>query len=203
MFELPDLPYKYESLEPYIDKKTMTIHHDRHHAGYVKKLNAALEGNSDLVKLSIDELMSDLNKIPENIRTTVTNNGGGHINHSLFWKIMSPNHMQKPSGELEKSINSTFGEYESLVEKFTKAALGRFGSGWAWLTSDKGNLSITDSANQDTPVSNGKTPILGIDVWEHAYYLKYQNKRADYVAAWWNVVNWKQVEKNFSNSLKG
>ncbi|GAA5415521.1 Superoxide dismutase [Mn] [Paraliobacillus ryukyuensis] len=194
-FELPELPYAYDALEPHIDKETMNIHHTKHHNTYVTKLNAALEGHADLQEKSLDELLSDLDSVPESIRTAVRNNGGGHANHSLFWTLLSPNGGGEPTGELADKINATFGSFDEFKEKFKTAATGRFGSGWAWLIVDNGNLEITSTPNQDTPVMEGKTPILGIDVWEHAYYLKYQNKRPDYIAAFWNVVNWDEVAK--------
>jgi Fe-Mn family superoxide dismutase len=196
-FELPPLPYAYDALEPHIDARTMEIHHDKHHAGYTKKLNAAIEGKSDLESKSIEELLGNLNSVPEDIRTAVRNNGGGYANHSLFWTIMGPNGGGEPSGELAEAINSAFGSFESFKEQFANAATGRFGSGWAWLVVDNGNLTITSTPNQDTPLMEGKTPILGLDVWEHAYYLKYQNKRADYISAFWNVVDWSAVGERY------
>ena len=192
MFQLPALSYAFDALEPHIDKTTMQIHHDKHHAGYVEKLNAALEG-SDLLKLSVEDVLKELDKIPAEKRTAVRNNGGGHANHSLFWESMSPGGGGSPKNELLNQITKAFGSFDSFKEAFTKTALGRFGSGWAWLVLDKGKLRIMDTPNQDNPAMEGKTPLLGIDVWEHAYYLKYQNKRADYIAAWWNVVNWESV----------
>lgn len=197
MFELPELPYKYESLEPFIDKETMVIHHDKHHAAYVNNLNDILKGNQDLVKMSLEELLRSLDKVPDSLRTKVRNNAGGHYNHSLFWKTMSAEINQKPKGRLLDAINSTFGKLEDFQTKFTETALNRFGSGWAWLVISNGNLEIIDSANQDTVITENKIPILGLDVWEHAYYLKYQNRRADYIKAWWNVVNWSFAEENF------
>lgn len=197
-FELPDLPYAFNALEPHIDARTMEIHHDKHHAGYTSKLNAALEGHSNLQSKSIEELLGSLNSVPENIRTAVRNNGGGFANHSLFWQIMSPNGGGQPSGDLANAINSAFGSFENFKEQFNSAATGRFGSGWAWLVVDNGNLTVTSTPNQDTPLMEGKTPILGVDVWEHAYYLKYQNRRADYVSAFWNVINWDEVAKRYN-----
>jgi|SRR5699024_5989302 len=192
-FELPELPYAYDALEPHIDKETMSIHHTKHHNTYVTKLNGALEGHSDLQDKSLIELLSNLDKLPENIKTAVRNNGGGHANHSLFWTLLSPNGGGEPTGNLAEAINAKFGSFEAFKEEFASAAAGRFGSGWAWLVVDNGELAITSTPNQDTPVMDGKTPILGLDVWEHAYYLKYQNKRPDYIAAFWNVVNWEKV----------
>lgn len=196
-FELPELPYAYDALEPHIDKETMNIHHTKHHNTYVTKLNAALEGHADLQDKSLDTLLSDLDSVPESIRTAVRNNGGGHANHALFWTLLSPNGGGEPTGELASKIKDTFGSFDAFKEKFATAATGRFGSGWAWLIVDNGELVVTSTPNQDTPVMEGKTPILGIDVWEHAYYLKYQNKRPDYIAAFWNVVNWDEVAKRY------
>ncbi len=195
--ELPALPYAFDALEPHIDAQTMEIHHGRHHATYVNNLNAALEGHEALQQKTVEELISDLNSVPESIRTAVRNNGGGHANHTLFWEIMSPNGGGQPTGELANAINETFGSFEKFQEEFTKAALGRFGSGWAWLVVDGGKLAVMSTANQDNPLMEGKTPILGLDVWEHAYYLKYQNRRPDYVKAWWNVVNWDAVNQRY------
>ncbi|CAM3713220.1 superoxide dismutase [Alicyclobacillus pomorum] len=195
--ELPPLPYAYNALEPHIDEQTMQIHHDRHHATYVNNLNAALEGHADLQNKPLEELLASLDSVPEKIRTAVRNNGGGHANHTLFWEIMSPNGGGQPTGALADAINSTFGSFENFKAEFTKAATGRFGSGWAWLVVDNGKLAITSTPNQDNPIMEGKTPILGLDVWEHAYYLKYQNKRPDYIAAFWNVVNWAEVNKRY------
>ncbi len=195
--ELPALPYPKDALEPHIDALTMEIHHGRHHQTYVNNLNAALEGHPELAEKSVEELISDLNAVPESIRTAVRNNGGGHANHTLFWQIMSPNGGGQPSGALAEAINSTFGSFEQFKEKFTQAALGRFGSGWAWLVVNNGQLEIMSTPNQDSPLMEGKTPILGIDVWEHAYYLKYQNKRPDYVNAFFNVINWDEVAKRY------
>lgn len=197
-FELPELPYAYDALEPNIDKETMNIHHTKHHNTYVTNLNAALEGHADLQNKSIEELISDLDAVPENIRTTVRNNGGGHANHSLFWKVLSPNGGGEPSGELADKINEKFGSFDAFKEKFEQAAITRFGSGWAWLVLKDGELDVTSTANQDNPLMEGATPLLGLDVWEHAYYLKYQNRRPDYVSSFWNVVNWDEVEKNYN-----
>jgi Fe-Mn family superoxide dismutase len=198
-YELPPLPYDYNALEPHIDEMTMRIHHDRHHATYVNNVNQALEPYPDLAALPIEELVRNLDRVPENIRTTVRNNGGGHANHSLFWVIMSPNGGGQPSGELAEAINRTFGSFDNFKQQLTQAALTRFGSGWAWLSVDaNGNLVVESTPNQDTPLMEGRTPILGVDVWEHAYYLKYQNRRNEYVAAWWNVVNWPEVERRYA-----
>jgi Fe-Mn family superoxide dismutase len=197
--ELPPLPYGYDALEPHIDARTMEIHHTKHHQGYVNNLNAALEKHPELEKKSVEDLLKDLNSIPEDIRTAVRNNGGGHANHSMFWPTMSPDGGGEPEGELAEAINSTFGSFSDFKAQFSKAAAGRFGSGWAWLCLDRaGKLTITSTPNQDNPVSDGLRPVVGLDVWEHAYYLKYQNRRAEYISAWWNVVNWKQVAKNYS-----
>lgn len=196
--QLPALPYAFNALEPHFDALTMEIHHDRHHATYVNNLNAALEGHADLQAKSIEELIGNLDAVPEAIRTAVRNNGGGHANHTLFWEILSPNGGGAPSGELADAINSAFGSFDNFKAEFTKAATTRFGSGWAWLIVDGGKLAITSTPNQDSPLMEGKTPILGLDVWEHAYYLKYQNKRPDYIAAFWNVVNWDEVSKRYS-----
>jgi Fe-Mn family superoxide dismutase len=198
--ELPALPYPFDALEPHIDAQTMEIHHDRHHATYVNNLNAALEKHPELFDKSLDELLSNLDSVPEDIRTAVRNNGGGHANHTLFWEILSKNGGGAPSGELADAINSAFGSFEKFKEEFTKAATTRFGSGWAWLVVDNGKLSVTSTPNQDSPIMEGKTPILGLDVWEHAYYLKYQNKRPDYINAFWNVVNWDEVAKRYAAS---
>jgi Fe-Mn family superoxide dismutase len=195
--QLPELPYAYNALEPHIDAQTMEIHHGRHHATYVNNLNAALEGHADLQSKSVEELISNLDALPESIRTAVRNNGGGHANHTLFWQIMSPNGGGAPSGALADAINAAFGSFDNFKAEFTKAATTRFGSGWAWLVVDGGKLAITSTPNQDSPIMEGKTPILGLDVWEHAYYLKYQNKRPDYISAFWNVVNWDEVSKRF------
>lgn len=200
-FELPKLPYAYNALEPHIDEQTMTIHHTKHHQGYVTKANAALEGHPAIASKSVEELMAMIDQVPEAIRTAVRNNGGGHANHSLFWEIMAPNGGGEPTGELASAINSTFGSFDNFKEQFQSAATGRFGSGWAWLVVDKsGTLAITSTPNQDSPISQGLTPILGIDVWEHAYYLKYQNLRASYIDAWWNVVNWPKVAELYASA---
>ncbi|GAA0443241.1 superoxide dismutase SodA [Lentibacillus halophilus] len=199
-FELPELPYAYDALEPTIDKETMNIHHTKHHNTYVTKLNAALEGKSDLQQKSLNDLIGNLDAVPEDIRTAVRNNGGGHANHSLFWKVMSPNGGGEPTGELADKIKSTFGSFDQFKEDFETAAKGRFGSGWAWLIVNNGKLEITSTPNQDSPIMDGQTPILGLDVWEHAYYLKYQNRRPEYVSAFWNVVNWDEVAKNYNEA---
>lgn len=200
-YELPTLPYAFNALEPFIDEQTMIIHHDRHHATYVNNLNAALEGQDHLANQSVEQLISNLGAVPENIRTAVRNNGGGHANHSLFWNILSPNAGGNPTGEIAKSIEQAFGSYESFKEEFAKAAAGRFGSGWAWLIVNKGQLEVTSTPNQDSPLMDGKIPVLGLDVWEHAYYLKYQNKRPDYISAFFNLINWDEVNKLFTAAL--
>lgn len=197
--ELPALPYATNALEPHIDEQTMNIHHSRHHNTYVTSLNAALEGHPDLQSKSVEELIADLDSIPENIRTAVRNHGGGHANHSLFWQVIGPNGGGAPTGDLAAAIDSELGGFEKFKEDFAKAAATRFGSGWAWLSVNKdGKLVISSTANQDSPIMEGMTPILGIDVWEHAYYLKYQNKRPDYIAAFWNVVNWDAVAEKYA-----
>lgn len=192
-YELPPLPYDYNALEPHIDEQTMRIHHDKHHAAYVNNVNAALEKYPELQGRSIEELIGNLDSVPEDIRTAVRNNGGGHANHTLFWEIMGPNASGEPQGALAQAINDSFGGFAQFKEQFAKAATTRFGSGWAWLVMDGDRLSITSTQNQDSPLMEGKTPLLGLDVWEHAYYLKYQNRRPDYINAWWNVVNWNKV----------
>jgi Fe-Mn family superoxide dismutase len=198
-FELPPLPYDYSALEPHIDTQTMQIHHDKHHAAYVTNLNKALESAPALVGKSISEILADLSAVPENVRQAVINNGGGHYNHTMFWEIMGPKGGGEPKGELAKAIEAAFGNYEGLREKMNNAGLTRFGSGWAWLAVDKeGKLQVLSTANQDCPVSNGLKPVMGIDVWEHAYYLKYQNRRGDYLSAWWNVVNWDEVAARYA-----
>ena len=197
-FELPVLPYAYDALEPHIDARTMEIHHSKHHAAYVTNLNNALADQPGLAKKSIEAILADLQQVPEAIRMAVRNHGGGHLNHSMFWQMMAPGKGGMPSGALAKAIDKGFGSFDSLKDGFSKAAMGRFGSGWAWLVKDKtGGLQVISTANQDSPVSDGLKPVLTIDVWEHAYYLKYQNRRADYVAAWWNVVDWGQVARLF------
>ena len=196
-YTLPDLPYAYDALEPYIDEETMHLHHDKHHNTYVTNLNAAIEKYPELGEKTIEELLSDMDAIPTDIKTAVRNNGGGHANHSFFWEIMAPNAGGEPTGEIKEAINEAFGDFSSFKEEFKKAAAGRFGSGWAWLVMENGKLAITSTAYQDSPLMEGKTPILGLDVWEHAYYLKYKNVRPDYIAAFWNVINWDEVNKRF------
>jgi Fe-Mn family superoxide dismutase len=202
-FELPKLPYSYDALEPYIDAKTMEIHYTKHHQAYLDRLNAALKDYPDLQSKTIDELLSNLGAIPEAIRTTVRNHGGGYANHNLFWVIMAPKAGGEPKGEIAEAIKESFGSFQNFKDVFSKAALDRFGSGWAWLVLGKtGKLEVTSTPNQDTPISDGLRPLMGLDVWEHAYYLKYQNRRADYIAAWWNVVNWEQVGKNYAEARR-
>lgn len=200
-YKLPELTYSYEALEPHIDALTMETHHSKHHGGYVSKLNDALEGHDDLLALDIKELMQRLNQLPEAVKTAVRNNGGGHYNHTLFWELMSPNPQKAPTGELAQRIDEAFGSLDGFKEKLKNAALGQFGSGWAWLVLTDGKLEVVSTPNQDSPVSDGKEVLLGVDVWEHAYYLKYMNKRPDYVDAWWNVLDWAKVEERF-NQLK-
>jgi Fe-Mn family superoxide dismutase len=191
---LPDLGYGYDALEPYIDARTMEIHHTKHHAAYISNLNAALENYPDLTKQRVEELLRNLKYAPESIQTALRNNGGGHANHTLFWNLMSPTGGGEPGGQLVRALSDSFGSFKAFKEMFENAAMKRFGSGWAWLCmKPDGDLLITSTANQDSPLSDGNTPLLGIDVWEHAYYLKYQNRRADYVSNWWNVVNWREV----------
>ncbi|UOE95714.1 superoxide dismutase [Alkalihalobacillus sp. LMS39] len=197
-YELPALPYAANALEPHIDEDTMNIHHGKHHNTYIQKLNAALEGHDELASKSVEDLIKNLDAVPENIRTAVRNNGGGHANHTLFWTLLSPNGGGEPTGELAEAINNTFGSLDSFKEQFANAGANRFGSGWAWLVVNNGELEVTSTPNQDSPVMEGKTPILGLDVWEHAYYLKYQNRRPDYISAFWNVVNWDEVAKLYS-----
>ena len=196
--ELPALPYAHDALEPFIDTMTMQIHHGKHHATYVTNLNAALEKYPDFQKLGIDDLVRGIANVPEAIRTAVRNNGGGHANHAMFWQIMAPKAGGDPSGPLADAIKASFGSFEAFKGEFKKAALGRFGSGWAWLVNNGGKLTIESTPNQDSTVMEGKQAVMGIDVWEHAYYLKYQNRRADYVDAWWSVVNWSEIAKRFS-----
>jgi len=196
MFSLPDLPYNYNALEPFIDEETMKIHHDKHHQAYVDNLNKVLEGHEDFLKMDVKELLQKLDQVPEEIRTKVKNNAGGHANHSFFWKVMSPKKTE-PKGKLLDAINSSFGSFEDFQEKFTNAGLGRFGSGWAWLMVNDGKLEIIDTANQDTPLSEGKKAILCLDVWEHAYYVQYKWQRGEYIKNWWNVINWPKVEEYF------
>jgi superoxide dismutase, Fe-Mn family len=197
---LPPLPYAFDALEPYIDKMTMEIHHDKHHAAYVNNLNKALESQPDLQSLSVEQLLAGLDRVPENIRTAVRNNGGGHMNHSMFWKIMKKGGGGEPKGALADAIKSTFGSFADFKTKFAAAGATRFGSGWAWLIAKDGKLTVDSTPNQDNPIMNGAKGIMGLDVWEHAYYLKYQNKRPDYIEAWFNVVNWEEIEKNYASA---
>ena len=200
-FSLPPLPYPADALEPHIDKMTMEIHHGKHHNAYVTNLNKALESAPDLANKRIEELLANnCGAVPENIRTAVRNNGGGHANHSMFWTIMGPKAGGPPSGQIAEAIKSAFGGFDQFKEKFNAAATTRFGSGWAWLVKSGGKLDILSTANQDSPIMEGKFPVMGLDVWEHAYYLKYQNRRPDYINAWWNVVNWPEIEKRFSSA---
>jgi Fe-Mn family superoxide dismutase len=197
-FTLPPLPYGYDALEPNIDARTMEIHHTKHHQGYVNNLNAAIEKAPELQNKSLEELLKNLSAVPEKVRTAVRNNAGGHWNHSMFWTIMTPSGGGEPTGDLANAVKKSFGDFSKFKEQFNAAASGRFGSGWAWLvTNPSGELSIESTPNQDNPVMEGRQPILGVDVWEHAYYLKYQNRRADYLAAWWNTVNWPEVAKRY------
>jgi Fe-Mn family superoxide dismutase len=196
-FELPPLPYAFDALESYIDAKTMEIHHDKHHGAYVNNLNAALDKHPELRSWSIEDLLTKISGVPEDIRTAVRNNGGGHYNHTMFWQIMAPKAGGEPTGELADAINKTFGDFAKFKDELTKAGMGRFGSGWAWLLMANGKLSVESTANQDNPLMEGKLPVMGVDVWEHAYYLKYQNRRNEYLAAWWNVVNWAEVAKRY------
>ena len=196
-FTLPALPYAYDALEPHIDARTMEIHHTKHHQAYVNNLNAAIEKAPELQGKSLDDLMRSVNSVPEAVRTAVRNNGGGHWNHSVFWELMAPGKGGEPTGGLADAIKQAFGDFSKFKEQFTAAATGRFGSGWAWLVNDGGKLSITSTPNQDNPLMDGKRGILGLDVWEHAYYLKYQNRRPEYITAWWNVVNWDAVASRY------
>ena len=200
-YELPPLPYGYDALEKAIDEQTMRLHHDKHHAAYVNNLNAAIEGHADLEGMSIEELLRNIDKVPENIRTAVRNNGGGHANHSMFWAIMGPNGGGAPTGAIADVINSTFGDFETFKNKFNEAGAKRFGSGWAWLIRTRdGSFEVTSTANQDSPFMEGHYPIMGNDVWEHAYYLRYQNRRPEYLNAWWDVVNWDEVNKRLEQA---
>ncbi|MDQ5826699.1 MAG: superoxide dismutase [Chloroflexota bacterium] len=199
--ELPPLPYDYNALEPYIDEETMHLHHDKHHQAYINNLNTALANYPDLQDKSAEELIRDLNSVPEAIRPAVRNNGGGHVNHTMFWEIMGPNGGGEPTGALADAINESFGSFDAFKQQFNEAGTKRFGSGWAWLVrGSDGKLSVTSTANQDNPMSEGQYPVMGNDVWEHAYYLKYQNRRPDYLAAWWNVVNWDAVSQRFEQA---
>lgn len=196
-FTLAPLPYGYDALEPFIDTQTMTIHHDKHHAAYVTNLNAALEKHPELSNWSLLDLVKKVSDVPEDIRTAVRNHGGGHYNHDMFWQSMAPNAGGEPKGALANALSSDFGSFANFKAEFDKAAMGRFGSGWAWLVVRNDKLAVVSTANQDNPLSDGMTPLVGLDVWEHAYYLKYQNRRAEYVAAWWNVINWDDVARRF------
>ena len=202
-FQLKPLPYPADALEPHIDARTMEIHHDKHHQAYTDNLNKALEGHPDLAGKSAEDLLKHLDAVPEGIRTAVRNNGGGYVNHNDFWTAMSPDGGGEPSGDLAAAITKAFGSFDEFKKKVAAAAAGRFGSGWAWLSLDKsGNLTVTSTANQDNPMSEGQSPLLGVDVWEHAYYLKYQNRRPDYVTAWWNVVNWEEIGRRYAAAKK-
>ena len=197
-FTLPALPYAYDALTPYIDEETMHLHHEKHHNAYITNANAASEKHPELADKTIEELLADLNSIPEDIRTAVRNNGGGHANHSLFWTVLAPNAGGEPTGAVKDGIEEAFGSFDAMKEKFSAAAAGRFGSGWAWLVVSDGKLEITSTPNQDSPISEGKTPILGLDVWEHAYYLNYKNVRPEYIKAFWNLVNWDEVNRRLA-----
>jgi superoxide dismutase, Fe-Mn family len=202
-YTLPPLPYPTNALEPHIDAKTMEIHHTKHHQAYINNVNKALEGKADLASKSVEDLIANLNAVPEDIRNVVRNNGGGHANHSLFWTVIGPKAGGAPTGKVAEAINQAFGSFDAFKEKFAQAATTRFGSGWAWLSLTKdGKVEVSSTANQDSPIMEGKTPLLGIDVWEHAYYLNYQNRRPDYIAAFWNVVNWQEVEKRYNAAKK-
>lgn len=203
-FEVPSLPYDYSALEPHIDEQTMRLHHDKHHAAYVNNLNAALQSNAEFASLSVEDLMRRLNDVPEGSRTAVRNNGGGHVNHTMFWQIMGPNGGGEPSGELASAISQAFGSFDAFKTQFNDAGVKRFGSGWTWLVLDQsGKLAVTSTPNQDSPLLDGSYPVMGNDVWEHAYYLKYQNRRPDYLNAWWNVVNWDEVARRYSQGRSG
>ncbi|HLC92381.1 MAG TPA: superoxide dismutase [archaeon] len=201
-FDLPKLPYAYNALEPYIDEQTMRIHHDKHHFAYIDKVNTALDGNTEYRNKSIESLLSNINAIPESIRNAVRNNGGGHYNHALFWEMMAPKAGGKPAGEIAAAIDKDFGSFDAFKEKFKNAGLNQFGSGWAWLAVSNGKLEVISTPNQDNPISQGKQVVLGVDVWEHAYYLKYQNKRADYLEQFFSVINWAKVEELFNKAKK-
>ncbi len=200
-YSLPPLPYAFNALEPHVDARTMEIHHGKHHQAYINNVNTAIAG-SDLEKLTVEQLISDLSKVPENIRATVRNNGGGHANHSLFWTVMGPGCGGAPTGDLAAAINAACGSFDAFKEQFAKAGATRFGSGWAWLSVSAGKLIVESTPNQDSPIMEGRTPILGLDVWEHAYYLHYQNRRPDYISAFWNVVNWNEVSRRFAEAVK-
>ena len=202
-YELPPLPYPKDALEPYIDAQTMEIHHDKHHGAYVTNVNKAIAGKPDLEKKSVEDLIRNLDAVPADIRGVVRNNGGGHANHSMFWKLLAPKAGGAPSGKLADDLKATFGSFDGFKEKFEAAGIGRFGSGWAWLVYADGKLQVLSTANQDSPYMNGQAPIMGVDVWEHAYYLKYQNKRPDYIDAWWNVVNWAAIGERYSKAKAG
>ncbi|MDV7752930.1 superoxide dismutase [Enterococcus casseliflavus] len=199
-YTLPDLPYAYDALEPYIDEETMHLHHDKHHNTYVTNLNAAIEKHPELGEKTVEELLADFSSVPEDIQTAVRNNGGGHANHTFFWEILGPNAGGEPTGAIKEAIEETFGSFEDFKEEFKTAATGRFGSGWAWLVVKDGKLAITSTANQDSPLMDGQIPVLGLDVWEHAYYLKYKNVRPDYINAFWSVVNWDKVNEYFAKA---
>ncbi|WP_430608277.1 superoxide dismutase [Fe] [Enterococcus sp. DIV2379] len=199
-YTLPDLPYAYDALEPYIDEETMHLHHDKHHNTYVTNLNAAIEKHPELGEKTVEELLADFSSVPEDIQTAVRNNGGGHANHTFFWEILGPNAGGEPTGAIKEAIDEAFGSFEDFKEEFKAAATGRFGSGWAWLVVKDGKLAITSTANQDSPLMDGQTPVLGLDVWEHAYYLKYKNVRPDYINAFWSVVNWDKVNEYFAKA---
>ncbi|MBK0036822.1 MULTISPECIES: superoxide dismutase [unclassified Enterococcus] len=199
-YTLPDLPYAYDALEPYIDEETMHLHHDKHHNTYVTNLNAAIEKHPELGEKTVEELLADFSSVPEDIQTAVRNNGGGHANHTFFWEILGPNAGGEPTGAIKEAIEETFGSFEDFKEEFKTAATGRFGSGWAWLVVKDGKLAVTSTANQDSPLMDGQTPVLGLDVWEHAYYLKYKNVRPDYINAFWSVVNWDKVNEYFAKA---
>ena len=203
-YELPPLPYDYNALEPYIDEETMRLHHDKHHQAYVNNLNAALQGQSQFENMNVDDLLRQINSVPESIRTAVRNNGGGHANHSMYWQIMKPNGGGEPTGDLANAINSAFGSFDQFKAAFNDAGAKRFGSGWAWLViGPDGKLAVTSTANQDSPLMEGQYPVMGNDVWEHAYYLKYQNRRPEYLAAWWNVLNWDEIAKRYAQGMSG
>jgi Fe-Mn family superoxide dismutase len=201
-YEVPDLPYPYDALEPHIDEQTMHLHHDKHHQAYVDKANAALEG-TEWADKPVEEVLKNLDSLPDDIRTAVRNNAGGHANHSFFWQIMSPDGGGQPDGDLASAIEQAFGSFDSFKDEVKQAGVNRFGSGWSWLVHDGSGIAVTSTANQDSPVSDGQVPLLGVDVWEHAYYLKYQNRRPDYIDAWWNVVNWPEVARRFESASGG